>query len=80
MLAVFAAFTLLSLGGLGWFGDAVVWAVVVLAAVSVASLPVDLWRGLVRERRFGLSTQTLGGWLADRAKSSCAFASLCGTP
>jgi len=69
VLAVFAAFTLLSLGGLGWFGDAVVWAAVVLAAVSVASLPVDLWRGLVRERRFGLSTQTLGGWLADRAKS-----------
>ncbi|HEY8029824.1 MAG TPA: M48 family metallopeptidase [Gaiellaceae bacterium] len=68
MLAVFAAFTFLSLGGLGWFGNAVVWAVVVLAAVSVASLPFDLWRGLVRERRFGLSTQTLRGWLADRAK------------
>jgi STE24 endopeptidase len=68
VLAVFAAFTFLSLGGLGWFGNAVVWAVVVLAAVSVASLPFDLWRGLVRERRFGLSTQTLRGWLADRAK------------
>ena len=68
MLAVFAAFTLLSLGGLGWFGDAVVWAVVVLAAASVASLPLGLWLGLVRERRFGLSTQTLRGWLADRAK------------
>jgi STE24 endopeptidase len=68
VLAVFAAFTLLSLGGLGWFGDAVVWAVVVLAAASVSGLPLGLWLGLVRERRFGLSTQTLGGWLADRAK------------
>jgi STE24 endopeptidase len=68
VLAVFAAFTLLSLGGLGWFGDAVVWAVVVLAAASVARLPLDVWLGLVRERRFGLSTQTLGGWLTDRAK------------
>src|SRR5947209_19885915 len=41
---------------------------VVLAAVGVACLPLDVWRGLVRERRFGLSTQTLRGWLADWAK------------
>jgi len=68
VLAVFGAFTRLSLGGLGWFGDAAVWAVVVLAAVGIATLPLDAWRGLVRERRFGLSTQTPRGWLADRAK------------
>ena len=68
VLAVFGAFTRLSLGGLGWFGDAAVWAVVVLGAAGVATLPLDLWRGLVRERRFGLSTQTARGWLADRAK------------
>jgi STE24 endopeptidase len=68
VLAVFGAFTQLSLGGLGWFGDAVIWAVVVLAAAGVVTLPLDLWRGLVRERRFGLSTQSLRGWLADRAK------------
>ena len=68
VLAVFAAFTRLSLGGLGWLGDAVVWAVVVLAGVGVACLPLDLWRGLLRERRYGLSTQTLRGWLADRVK------------
>jgi Zn-dependent protease with chaperone function len=68
-LAVFGAFTQLPLGGLGWLGDAVVWAVVVLAAVGIACLPLDLWRGLLRERRFGLSTQTLRGWLADRTKA-----------
>jgi STE24 endopeptidase len=68
VLAVFGAFTRLSLGGQGWFGDAAVWAVVVLAAVGIATLPLDVWRGLVRERRFGLSTQSLRGWLADRAK------------
>jgi STE24 endopeptidase len=68
VLAIFAAFTKLSIGGLGWFGDAAVWAAVVLAAVGAACLPLDVWRGLVRERRFGLSTQTLGGWLSDRAK------------
>ncbi|HLX21070.1 MAG TPA: hypothetical protein VKR23_13045, partial [Gaiellaceae bacterium] len=45
-----------------------VWAVAVTAAAGVATLPLDLWRGLFRERRFGLSRQTLRGWLADRAK------------
>jgi Zn-dependent protease with chaperone function len=68
VLGVFAAFTALPLGGLGWLGDALVWPPLVLAAAGVACLPLDLWRGLVRERRFGLSTQTLRGWLADRAK------------
>jgi STE24 endopeptidase len=68
VLSVFGVFTVPSLGGLGWFGDALVWPLAVLAAVGVATLPLDLWRGLVRERRFGLSTQTLRGWLADRAK------------
>lgn len=67
--AVFGAFTQLSLGGLGRLGDSLVWPVVVLAAVGFATLPLDLWRGLFRERRFGLSTQTLRGWLADRAKA-----------
>jgi Zn-dependent protease with chaperone function len=67
--AVFGAFTQLSLGGLGRLGDAAAWALVVLAGVGVATAPLDLWRGLLRERRFGLSTQTLGGWLADRAKA-----------
>lgn len=69
VLAVFGAFTGLSLGGLGRLGDAAAWAALVLAAVGVATLPLDLWRGLIRERRFGLSVQTLRGWLADRAKA-----------
>ena len=68
VLAVFGAFTQLSVGGLGWLGGALVWPVVVLASVGIVCLPLDAWRGLVRERRFGLSTQTAGGWLADRAK------------
>ena len=66
--AVFGAFTQLALGGLGRLGDAAVWPVVVLAGVGAATLPLDLWRGLVRERRFGLSRQTLRGWLADWLK------------
>ena len=68
VLAIFGAFTRLSLGGLDRFAAAVVWPVLVLAAVGVACLPLDIWRGLVRERRFGLSTQSLRGWLADWVK------------
>ena len=66
---VFGAFTRLSMGGLGRLGDAAAWALLVLAGVGIATAPLDLWRGLLRERRFGLSTQTLGGWLADWAKA-----------
>jgi len=69
VVAVFGAFTRLSLGGLGRFGAAAVWPVLVLAGVGIACLPLDLWRGLLRERRFDLSSQTLRGWLADWAKA-----------
>jgi Zn-dependent protease with chaperone function len=69
VLAIFGACTQLPLGGLGRAGDAAVWPLAVLALVGAACLPIDLWRGLLRERRFGLSTQTLRGWLADRAKA-----------
>jgi len=68
VVAIFGAFTRLSLGGLDRFAAAAVWPVLVLAVVGVACLPLDVWRGLVRERRFGLSTQTLRGWLGDWAK------------
>jgi STE24 endopeptidase len=33
-------------------------------------LPLDFWRGHLRERRWGLSTQTTRGWLTDRAKAT----------
>jgi STE24 endopeptidase len=39
-------------------------------AASGVCLPLDLWRGWVRERRWGFSTQSLRGWLADRAKGA----------
>src|SRR5581483_7088051 len=68
VLAIFGAFTRLSLGGLDRFAAAALWPVLVLAAVGVACLPLDIWRGLVRERRFGLSIQSLRGWLADWVK------------
>jgi STE24 endopeptidase len=39
-------------------------------SANVACLPLDLWRGYLHERRWGLSSQTVGAWLSDRAKSS----------
>jgi STE24 endopeptidase len=56
------------LDGLPWWGAALAYPPLLVAVLSVAVLPLDVWRGHVRERRFGLSTQTMSGWLADRAK------------
>jgi STE24 endopeptidase len=73
VLLVIAVYGLLagrSFGGLGWAGDAAAWAAIVVVAATLVTLPLDLWRGYVHERRWGLSTQTLGGRLADHAKSA----------
>lgn len=56
------------LDGAGWAGAAALWAVLVVVALDLVSLPLDLWHGYVRERAWGFSTQTLGGWVADHAK------------
>jgi Zn-dependent protease with chaperone function len=73
VLLVVAVYGLLaghSISGLGWAGDAACWAAIVVVAVAVVTLPLDAWRGLVRERRWGLSTQSGRGWLIDRAKAT----------
>jgi len=54
--------------GLGWAGAALVWAGLLPAALSLVTLPLDLWSGHRREHRWGFSTQALPGWLADRGK------------
>jgi STE24 endopeptidase len=43
---------------------------------AVVRLPLSFWRGYAHEHRFGLSTQTVRGWLADRAKSVAVGAAL----
>jgi STE24 endopeptidase len=57
-----------ALDGRAWWQAAVLWAVLSLMAVWVATIPVAYWQGFVHEHRWGFSTQTFGGWLADRAK------------
>jgi STE24 endopeptidase len=38
-------------------------------AFDAATLPFSLYRGFLLERRYGLSTETLGHWLKDHAKA-----------
>jgi STE24 endopeptidase len=45
------------------------FALLVLAVLEAVRLPLSFWRGFVRERRWGFSTQSPGGWAADRAKA-----------
>jgi Zn-dependent protease with chaperone function len=40
-----------------------------LTFVSVLSLPLDLYGGYFREKRFGFANQTLAGWMGDWGKS-----------
>jgi len=54
--------------GLGWAGAAAAWAVLVTVLATAARLPLGAWSDLVYERRWGLSRQTVAGWLADEAK------------
>ncbi|HKN64001.1 MAG TPA: M48 family metalloprotease [Gaiellaceae bacterium] len=47
---------------------AAAYAALVTAFSSILRTPLACWRGWWRERRWGFSTQGLGGWLADRGK------------
>lgn len=54
--------------GLPWWGEAIAFSALVTLAGSLVATPIAFWRGYLYERRWGFSTQTLGGWLSDRAK------------
>lgn len=67
-LAVLAALAWWRPGlGLPWWLEGGALAAVAVAAGWVVRLPLGLWRHRY-ERRWELSTQGTGGWLADRAK------------
>jgi STE24 endopeptidase len=55
--------------GLGWAGAAAAWAGIVVTVAELVRLPLGFWRGYLRERSWGFSTQSLRAWLFDRAKS-----------
>jgi STE24 endopeptidase len=54
--------------GLGWAGAAAAYAALVTALGELVRLPVSFWRGQLQERRWGFSTQSTRGWLADLVK------------
>ena len=55
---------------------AAAYAALVTAFSSMVRTPLALWRGWSRERRWGFSTQGVGGWLGDRAKGLAVSALL----
>ena len=61
------------LGG-GWAARAALGAVALTVVVRVVTLPLDA-RAEVALRRYGLSTQSWGGWLVDQGKA-CAVAAV----
>jgi len=56
-------------GSLPWWGRTPAYAAIVVAGSSAVRTPIALWSGLVRERRWGFTTQRLPSWVADRAKA-----------
>jgi STE24 endopeptidase len=54
--------------GLAWWAATPAFTSMVIGSRFVVGLPLSYWRGYVREKAWGFSTQTAGGWLADRAK------------
>jgi STE24 endopeptidase len=79
-----AVLALLAFTGLGdallpdwsWWAQALVYPAVVVGLLTIVRLPIAYWRDYVREHRWGLSTQSLGGWLADVAKGFAVSALL----
>ena len=57
-------------GSLPWWGRTPAYAAIVVAAAGAVRTPLALWSGLIRERRWGFSTQRLPSWAADRAKAT----------
>ena len=57
-----------AIAGSGWAGDAAAWAALVVVLAALVRLPLDAWRGLVYERRWGFSKETPRSWAGDWAK------------
>jgi Zn-dependent protease with chaperone function len=51
-----------------WWVRTLLFTLLLVAVLDGVRLPLSLWRGFVRERRWGFSTQTLRGWLWDHVK------------
>ena len=61
---------------LPWWGRASLFPILVLGVLTLFRLPLSFWRGHVRERSWGFSTQTARGWLLGRTKGFAVAAAL----
>ncbi|HYX87846.1 MAG TPA: M48 family metalloprotease [Gaiellaceae bacterium] len=61
-----------------WWTRTLELAALVAGVATLVRLPLSAWRGWAYERRWGFSTQTLRGWLWDRAKGLVVGVSLSG--
>ncbi|HEY7537662.1 MAG TPA: M48 family metallopeptidase [Gaiellaceae bacterium] len=62
-----------------WWLAAALFASIAVTLVTLARLPVTIWRGWVHERRWGFSTQTPTGFVTDILKKlllACVFAAV----
>jgi STE24 endopeptidase len=72
---VLAAFVWSGLGNvldpasLPWWGRAPAYAAIVVVSLAALRTPLALWSGVIREWRWGLSTQRLSSWVGDRCKA-----------
>ena len=64
------------LSDLAWWARGLLLPALVVLIGTALRLPLAFWRGYVHEHRFGLSTQSVGNWLADWAKSLLVGATL----
>jgi len=62
--------------GLPWWERALLFPILVLGVLTLLRLPLSFWRGHVRERRWGFSTQATRGWWLDRTKIFAVVAAL----
>lgn len=51
-----------------WWVSTLIFTVLVLTILDLVRLPLGFWRGFLRERRWGFSTQTPGAWALDHVK------------
>jgi len=54
--------------GGSWWARTIELVALVAGSGTLVRLPLSAWRGWLYERRWGFSTQTLRGWLWDKAK------------
>lgn len=52
-----------------WWAQVIGFTVLIEASTAAVALPISLWVGFARERRWGFSTQGLSGFLGDRTKA-----------